>query len=628
MNKFRIFSASVFTAAALTATAAVNVEFCYSDLNVLPEWYGTGKSDVYDVAIRVIDEGMIGSKIMGVKVPVPGEAGLTDATGWLSKELTLGKNDAGKKVAVPDITSADMVYADGYLMCTFAEPYTLTADGVYVGYSFTVDVAENPEMKQPIAVSKGTDLNSFFIHTGKTYLKWAEHSDKSVRKTYITMIAEADFGELSAGLAVGENLYYQAGSKDGVDVPIELIVHGAGTIESLDLSYTLTDLDGKTWEGTVSEKFATPEDVQFGHSLATSIHIGETFPQSDYTGTLTLEKINGVVNDDPAKTGALYFETLSRVPVRKPVMEEYTGLWCGYCPRGYASIEHMRKKYPDRFIAVSYHNGDDMTIMGANQYPSKVSGFPCAYLDRAASTIDAYSGTYGTGFGFELNWLEKSREFTPIDVKVLAWFDADDKDLIHVESEVTNVKSTNDSYKVVYVLLADGLSDKSWVQSNYYAGNIGYLDIPEMEEFVYGSSYVQGLVFNDIIVAHGNLLGEPDSLPYPMVRDQVNTGTYSFRVSEAKNVYAMPIIKDDQQLRVACLVVNSQGQIANADCQWVAPNKEIAGVETVAAAEAEVVDTIWFTLDGVRVANPVNGLYVKVDVMSDGSHKASKVSVK
>ncbi|MBR5743918.1 MAG: hypothetical protein IKX94_01160, partial [Muribaculaceae bacterium] len=57
--------------------------------------------------------------------------------------------------------------------------------------------------------------------------------------------------------------------------------------------------------------------------------------------------------------------------------------------------------------------------------------------------------------------------------------------------------------------------------------------------------------------------------------------------------------------------------------------QEATGVESVAAAEGEVIATAYYNLQGVRVMNPAAGqILVKVNTLSNGQIRASKVLVR
>lgn len=83
----------------------------------------------------------------------------------------------------------------------------------------------------------------------------------------------------------------------------------------------------------------------------------------------------------------LMFSALSIAPVgsgvavaqnRHVFVEEFTGAWCGFCPRGAWALQQLEKKYPGQVIEVSYHGGNSSEPMRTNQGDSMVAskGFP------------------------------------------------------------------------------------------------------------------------------------------------------------------------------------------------------------------------------------------------------------
>ena len=69
---------------------------------------------------------------------------------------------------------------------------------------------------------------------------------------------------------------------------------------------------------------------------------------------------------------------------RTVLIEEGTGTWCMWCPRGAYGLELMHKKYPGTFVDVAIHGSDEMMnipyYVGAYNYFTM--GFPGCILDR------------------------------------------------------------------------------------------------------------------------------------------------------------------------------------------------------------------------------------------------------
>lgn len=48
-------------------------------------------------------------------------------------------------------------------------------------------------------------------------------------------------------------------------------------------------------------------------------------------------------------------QSLASAPVKRAVMEEFTGLGCGFCVRGIVGIKKCEDTFGDRFIAIARH---------------------------------------------------------------------------------------------------------------------------------------------------------------------------------------------------------------------------------------------------------------------------------
>ncbi|MBR9914736.1 MAG: Omp28-related outer membrane protein [Algicola sp.] len=69
---------------------------------------------------------------------------------------------------------------------------------------------------------------------------------------------------------------------------------------------------------------------------------------------------------------------------KKALIEDYTGTWCGYCPRVSYAIE-LSKEQSENVVAVGIHNGDPMANSFGSQMENAVNitGFPTAYINRS-----------------------------------------------------------------------------------------------------------------------------------------------------------------------------------------------------------------------------------------------------
>ncbi len=74
----------------------------------------------------------------------------------------------------------------------------------------------------------------------------------------------------------------------------------------------------------------------------------------------------------------------AQAPVKRALLEEFTGSWCGWCPRGIYGIQLMEAKYPGQFIPVAFHNADPMVFPACDTMETSITGYPDAWLDRVA----------------------------------------------------------------------------------------------------------------------------------------------------------------------------------------------------------------------------------------------------
>lgn len=603
---------------ALPAGAQGTLSFSYDTGDVQRTFWGTNKKENYDVAIRIADPNLVGKDITAVSVPIQGTEALSDCKIWLSKELTLETVD-GVKQNVPDITSADATVTDNSLSVTFDQPYTITEEGVYVGYSFNVDNLDELT-GYPIAVAMGDNADGLYLHSSRTYRSWDTMVERLGAVSQISVMISGDFYDNSAGISAFGEQNVKMG--EAGEVAVTLINNGSTAIESVDYTYDVAGITG-------SYHYDLPEAIpaQYNKTGNVKLPIPAVPEKGAYDLTLTLTKVNGADNVNPQATATATLNVFSFIPVHRPLLEEYTGMWCGYCPRGFVGLELMNKYYPDLFVGVSYHNGDVLEIMSSNQFPSDVAGFPDAWLDRIKET-DAYHGDENTyTFGIDDVYLARADEMAPADIDINAQWTDDSKEEISVESTVKFAKGINNAdYRLAYILLADSLHGEGsdWEQSNYYSGNAYYLSCEGMDQFVLGGSSVSGLYFNDVIVLSSELNGIAGSLPATVTADESVSHSYKFTVAEAVNTSGQPIIQDKNNLRVVVTLVDARtGEVLNSNKVKVGENTA-TGISKTEAAEGDIKSVNYYDASGRKVAIPSKGMYIKSVTYKDGTVKNTK----
>lgn len=570
------------------------------------QYFGTQKKENYDVAVILADKGLKGKKIEAIRAPFGSSDNIENVKVWITKKLTLDG-----KVNAPDVLSVDATFDGTTATATLAEPYTIDSDTLYVGYSFDV-TALDKFSKYPVAISSEKGAAGFYLHTSRTYRKWSDKSNYGVSALEVDLSGvDANAASIS-GL---DNVYGQVGSS--ADVTFTVLNHGYNGVKSLSYSYTAGDAKGS---GEI--ELEKPLPAIYNSSADVKISIPAMDAKGKYPFTLTIDKINGEANSEAAASEVEY-TVYNSLPKRNPVMEEYTGTWCGWCPRGFVALELMNKLHPD-FIGLSYHNGDAMEVMSSSKYPTSISGFPSADIDRMYGAIDPYYGTDNSDFGIEKVWKANSEKLAPASAAVKAEY-ADNGSKISATATFVFPESRTDAdkYSVEFVLVADDLHGEgsAWEQHNYYTeSDAGSMPSPEADPFFSGESVIAGLHFNDVVVATTRLADGLVKLPAVVGEDEPVEVTGEFETAKVVSTSGNSLIQDASKMRVVAILVNADGTIANAAKTNVA-GSETTGISGVGNAGSVDAPVVVYDLQGQRLGSMQRG----VNIVKYASGKTVKV---
>ena len=263
------------------------------------------------------------------------------------------------------------------------------------------------------------------------------------------------------------------------------------------------------------------------------------------------------------------------IPVHRPLMEEYTGTWCGWCVRGLVGMELLRTELGDEFCGVAYHNGDAMQVVNSSAYPNSISGYPSAYIDRSTSVDALYGLGDNTGdilatmqqfanlstiAGIDVTAQWTSEDRTSIDINVTTWF-------------TTDKPSAN--YAINVMLIADDLygTGSQWNQANNYSGYTAYANDRFLGPWVKKGSSVSGIHFNDVLVGTSGVVA--NSLPSTIVAYEDYGYNHTFTLAKLPKP---SLIQNKDNLHVIAVVVDrSTKKALNANrCYidaWVNPVK-------------------------------------------------------
>lgn len=563
------------------------------------KYFGTLKKESFDVAMLLADKYAKGKKIETIKVPFPKDAEISNVKIWMTKKLAL----ANKK-NVADVMTLDATMDDSTAIVKLATPYTIDSDTLYIGYSFDIDELTD-RTQLPISLINEKGVQGLWTHSNRTYRAWMDKS------TYGCSAMQVELSGFNANDAYFEGFkdYY---NQVNIATPIKLTLlnRGYNGIKSIDYSYSVGDKKG-------SDRLTLDAPIPAFLNASTEFTI--TLPaieaKGKYPVTFSIDKVNGEANSETAtanSTMAIY----NKLPKHRPVMEEFTGTWCGNCARGWVGLEVMTRLHPD-FIALAYHSGDVMQVMPVDRFLgfNKDLGYPSANLDRSYTELDPYYGVSMEPFGIEEEWKKQAEVLAPASLETEAAFTPDGKNIkAKAILEFPEAANDADKYSVEFVLVADSLhgEGQAWEQSNYLEDNDtkDHFPFPEADIFFTGSSSIQNMHYNDVVVATTRLREGLIKLPAKVEAEKAFSieGTIS-EVDTIKNMANYPVIQDSKNLRIAALLINEKGQIVNGAKAKVT-GYETTGIRNINTNAAEADVPAIYNLQGHRLQTMQKGLNI------------------
>lgn len=372
----------------------------------------------------------------------------------------------------------------------------------------------------------------------------------------------------------------------GEPFDFQMMYHNTGVtpISTVEVKYTV----GENAPVTQSYKY-TSQQVGYNQFAALTFSgvVYEKTSEDDVEIKVEVTKVNGVDNVDRNRVGTTTFFCLPKgVGYQKNVvLEEVTGTWCGYCPRGIVIMENIVESITDgSIIPVAVHSGDAMAKDSWANVAAIAGGkAPYAIINRYyeadLSSYDVVVADCKTVM--EIPAIGKIAVQTE---KV----EADHSINITATSEfIFDIKDAAKRYGIAFGITQDNVGP--YLQNNYYSGG-KYGTCGGWEQK--GESVET--IFNDVALDLVNANGLPNEVkaatPYSLTYNYKLDSTIDF-----KDVHVVAYLMD---LR--------SGIVENA-----ATVRDVAGVDTVVADDNANAPVEYYNLQGVRVENPANGIFVR-----------------
>ena len=566
-------------------------EFALGDYNI-----GTGKAMALMAAIYIpANHEQLGrSTIMGARIYFKSDviSTLSNLKIWISKELPSKIEDVEVvQSAIGNITAnANDI--------KFRTPYEVNNEGFYIGYYVKSTTGF-------FIRSGGTDApNTFWIGNPEAGMAWTDLNGYRYGKLAFQVLVEN--GNFPSDCATvedfGQNMVIEG---EEASIPITITNMGQNTINNI--SYTIATEGGSTTD----EKELSVGSLPLNGSKTVNVPFSSDAETKKYKKTFTITQVDGKPNQATSNSATGFLITLKEKQPVTPVIEEFTGTWCQWCPRGTVGMEKIHETYGDQVVQIAAHNSDPMAI---SAYTSIINaycdGFPGSITDRRYNADPSFSSLK--------NVLETYafKRITPAVISLSAEWDSNEQKKV-VFNTTTRFSYNDDSgqYGIAFVLVEDGLkgTGSNWAQQNAYSGN----GTGDMLWWGKQGSSVSGIEYNHVAVAGWSVQNGVNNSINPTITAGENQN-YSYTGSISTN----SLIQDKTKLKaIALLIDRTNGTIVNAAQSAIVDFE--TGIHTVADDNGQSSNE-WFDLSGRKLSTSQKG--INIIRMNDGTVK--KVLVK
>lgn len=579
--------------ASITPTAG-QIWWANYDTNSDASWWidGTSKAEHYNVATFIPADVMPGAgrTIDGFSF-FPISSNMKNVKVWISKTLpAYGSNADLETVSVSSVT------VQQFNDVAFTSKHEVPAGGLYVGFSFDISLASGNYDKKPIVYTDVTSRENGLLYNTASAKTWKKSSNLLLAKV---LFGGGNYATNAA--VIQSSSFGSAFVKKGETQNIPVNIQNLGTSAVTSLTFSIATEGAGTVENTVNVNISGFQSI-----ASVNVPLKSDSEAKKYNKVITLTKVNGVANEVSSSTSGSLI-TLTTVPERMPVVEEFTGTWCGYCPYGFVGMEKAKEKYGDKVALIAVHNGNGGSeVMEISDYTPVVqtyaNGFPSAvfnreYVEHAYYIVDV------------LNQI--INDPTGVSIEGTAMWSGTDKKAVNFATQTKFFYADNNgNYAISFVLVEDGLtgSGSSWAQSNYLSGESVDAD---MSWWASQSSKVSGLSYDHVAVAAWEpLKGIDGSVNTTINADEVQNFSYTASLTSQ----SLNLIQDKSKLQAFALLIDrTNGRIVNATRMNI--QDYAAGIMDIENAAATV--TSYYTIDGKLLQAPRKG--VNIVRYSDGS---------
>ncbi|MCB0531136.1 MAG: Omp28-related outer membrane protein [Lewinellaceae bacterium] len=366
----------------------------------------------------------------------------------------------------------------------------------------------------------------------------------------------------------------------------------AGTLRNNGFP-TITSFDVLITRGANTDTINfTNQNLEFGKSALITVPYPVELGPNNFSFLMEITNVNGVGDNDPSDNGGSATFSVTGVepqPGRKVVIEEGTGTWCQWCPRGAVMMDHIAHEYEGLAIPIAVHNNDPMrNATYDNGMGDLIGGYPGGLVEREAD-IDPLSGNPNFEIALIDHLLQPAKVIVTQNVELNTTIRK-----VDVTSSLQFLEELNGDYRIAVVFTEEGVtgSASNYNQVNAYSGGGngpmgGYESLPSP---VPAANMVYNHVARAIV---GGFSGKAGSVPANNPAGSVMSYTSTYLFPSSYNI--------DNMHAITMVIDNSTGQIINAESTPIpfvstsAPTLDAKSV-SVSIAPNPVVDAATITV--------------------------------
>lgn len=439
---------------------------------------------------EVLTKRFAGNTLQGLAMGIPAQikdityfAVDTDGNILAQNKMTLEEAIAagdGQPITLSDGSTV------GYVVeLPFDEPVQIDGKPFFMGFQYTTDIKKAFTYQGKKACISFAVSPCYFSNShleSSDFTRGWEQDGSSNGALYVFGVTDGDNGLRANDMALVNCTNTRIVGGDDADFGVAYINLGTNDLNEFDLSYNRGDGTTDTFEDDA-------EGLPYAMIYYTYPY-DEEVPAGRYHPTFTVSKVNGVAdefadgNDNVIESRII---AMSEAQQMTAYIEEGTGTWCGWCPRGFIGMEYVEQNY-ENIIVTQMHFGDNFTVgatfdgqgnitdLDENDYGYVAyvaysnAGFPCAWINRGQFT-DPYFGSYadenGIPYEFGIQYDVEDQLAIPSEVALGTSSTLNGNKIEVNTSAKFFINAAAGDYAIGYALTEDGLKD---AQTNGYSG--------------------------------------------------------------------------------------------------------------------------------------------------------------